>query len=125
MVGLSNQGLATSGDYRAFYVEDGRRRSHTIDPRSGSPIENGMASATTIGPSAAAADGWATAVMVLGPNEGLVRAASNEIAVMALVRTSSGEFDEQRNALFPEARRPGDRGQIDVDRARASRAIQE
>jgi FAD:protein FMN transferase len=125
MVTISNQGLATSGDYRAFYVEDGHRISHTIDPRSGHPIDNGMASATTIAPSAAAADGWATAVMVLGPKEGLARAAEHGIAVMALVRSASGAFEEQRNALFPRTVRPGDRGQIDLDRSRAGRSIQE
>ena len=102
VVELSNQGLATSGDYRAFYIEDGRRISHTIDPRTGRPIDNGMASATVIAPNAATADAWATAVMVLGPGDGLALTEQWNLPSMTLSRTNDGGLIEQRNALFPE-----------------------
>ena len=102
VVELSNQGLATSGDYRAFYVEDGRRVSHTIDPRTGRPIENGMASATVIAPDAATADGWATALMVLGPEAGLALTEQWSLAAMTISRAEDGGLRERRNALFPE-----------------------
>lgn len=99
---LSNQGLATSGDYRAYYMQDGRRLSHTIDPRSGRPIENGMASATVIAPTAAQADGFATALMVLGAREGLAFAEQWNLPAMTLTRNAEGGFTEERNALYPE-----------------------
>lgn len=102
IVELSDQGLATSGDYRAFYVEDGQRISHTIDPRTGRPIANGMASATVIAPTATQADGFATALMVLGPEQGLALAEQWKLGAMTLLRTADGGFVEERNSLYPE-----------------------
>lgn len=114
VVELSNQGLATSGDYRAFYIEDGRRISHTIDPRTGRPIDNGMASATVIAPDAATADGWATAVMVLGPSDGLALTEQWNLPSMTLSRTPDGGLLEQRNALFPESVVPAEQETLDA-----------
>lgn len=108
VVELSDQGLATSGDYRAYYLKDGRRISHTIDARTGRPIENGMASATVIAPTAAQADAFATALMALGPEEGLALAERFELAAMTLRRREDGGFDEARNALYPEPVAPGE-----------------
>lgn len=108
VVALSDQGLATSGDYRAYYLEGGRRLSHTIDPRVGRPIENGMASATVIAPTAAQADGFATALMVLGARDGLALATSWNLGAMTLTRTADGGLTEERNALYPEPIRPAD-----------------
>ncbi len=110
VVELSNQGLATSGDYRAFYIEDGRRISHTIDPRTGRPIDNGMASATVIAPNVATADAWATAVMVLGPRDGLALTEQWNLAAMTLSRTDGGGLREERNSLFPEPVVPAGKG---------------
>ena len=61
------QGIVTSGNYRKFYVKDGKKYAHTIDPRSGRPVEHGLLSATVVAPTAAEADALATACMVLGP----------------------------------------------------------
>ena len=58
--------LATSGNYRQFYFEDGIRRSHTIDPRTGCPVSNNLLSATVISSDCMTADGLATACMVMG-----------------------------------------------------------
>ena len=102
VVELSDQGLATSGDYRAYYMDDGRRVSHTIDPRTGRPIENGMASATIIAPTATQADAFATAVMVLGADEGLALAEQWKLAAMTLTRNADGGLTEARNALYPD-----------------------
>ena len=63
------QGIVTSGNYRKFYVKDGRKVSHTIDPRSGYPAENSLLSATVTAPTAAAADAYATYCMVIGYEE--------------------------------------------------------
>jgi thiamine biosynthesis lipoprotein len=65
-IGLDNSALATSGNYRKFYVEDGVKYSHTIDPRTGYPSRHTLLSATIIAPTCAVADAWATACMVGG-----------------------------------------------------------
>ena len=61
------QGVVTSDNYRKFYIKDGKKYAHTIDPRSGRPVEHGLLSATVVAPTAAEADALATACMVLGP----------------------------------------------------------
>jgi thiamine biosynthesis lipoprotein len=68
---LSNAAFATSGDYRNFFIMDGRRYSHVIDPRTGYPVANGVVSASIIASECTFADGLATAVMVLGAEKGL------------------------------------------------------
>ena len=66
-VRLDNRALATSGNYRKFYVEDGVKYSHTIDPHTGYPARHTLLSATVIAKDCAVADAWATACMVAGP----------------------------------------------------------
>jgi thiamine biosynthesis lipoprotein len=68
---LQNQALATSGDYRNFFVIDGTRYSHVIDPRTGYPVSNGVISASVIADNCTLADGLATAVMAMGHRQGL------------------------------------------------------
>ena len=64
--------MATSGNYRQFYYENGLRRSHTIDPRTGYPVNHNLLSATVIAPSCMRADALATACMVLGVDSALM-----------------------------------------------------
>ena len=66
IVALSDQAVCTSGSYRKFYEEDGVKRSHTIDPTTGYPVDHGLLSATIRAKSAARADALATACMVMG-----------------------------------------------------------
>ncbi len=68
---LDNLALATSGNYRKFFVEDGIKYSHTIDPRTGYPVRHTLLSATLIAPTGAEADAWATACMVGGKDEAI------------------------------------------------------
>jgi thiamine biosynthesis lipoprotein len=63
---LDGLALATSGNYRKFFVENGVKYSHTIDPRTGYPVRHTLLSATIIAPTGAVADAWATACMVGG-----------------------------------------------------------
>jgi thiamine biosynthesis lipoprotein len=64
---LNNKSLATSGNYRKFYVgEDGVKYSHTIDPLTGSPVQHNLLSATIITNDCISADAFATVCMVLG-----------------------------------------------------------
>lgn len=65
------QGIVTSGNYRKFYIKDGHKYSHTIDPRSGYPVEHTLLCASVIAPDATTADALATICMVLGKDEAL------------------------------------------------------
>lgn len=71
IVALSNRALATSGDYRQFFEAGGRRYSHVIDPRTGFPVQNGVVSVSVVADNCTAADGLATALMVMGVPKGL------------------------------------------------------
>ena len=62
-------GIVTSGNYRKFYIRDGKKYAHTIDPQSGRPVEHNLLSATIVAPTAAQADAYATACMVMGPDK--------------------------------------------------------
>lgn len=66
IVGLKNKALATSGNYRNFYYEDGKKFAHTIDPKSGYPVEHSLLSATVMANDCMTADAFATAFMVMG-----------------------------------------------------------
>ncbi|MEP9388860.1 FAD:protein FMN transferase [Mesorhizobium sp. KR9-304] len=70
VLSLQDCAVATSGDYRHWVEVQGRRLSHTMDPRRGTPLLNAPASVTVLAASCAAADAWATALMVLGPGKG-------------------------------------------------------
>ena len=90
VVALRDAAMATSGDYRSYYELEGRRYSHTIDPRSGEPVAHGLASVTVIHPRAAEADAWATALNVLGPEDGYSVASAQGLAAYLLVRRDAG-----------------------------------
>ena len=68
---LENQALATSGNYRNFYYKGGKRYAHTIDPRSGKPVQHNILSASVIAPNCALADAYATSFMVMGLDSAL------------------------------------------------------
>jgi len=68
---LDDRALATSGNYRKFFVENGVKYSHTIDPRTGYPVKHTLLSATIIAPTGAVADAWATACMVGGKDKAI------------------------------------------------------
>lgn len=66
ILSLTDCAMATSGNYRNFYVKDGKRIAHTIDPESGYPVQHSILSSTVLAPSCAMADGFATSFMVMG-----------------------------------------------------------
>ncbi|MDN3555920.1 FAD:protein FMN transferase [Halomonas maura] len=88
---LEAASVATSGDYRHYFEADGRRYSHTIDPRTGRPIQHRLASVTVVDACNARADAWATAMSVLGEDEGLAVAREHGLAVLVLVRNAAGD----------------------------------
>lgn len=71
VLAVSDIAMATSGNYRNYYYADGERRSHTIDPRTGYPVQHSLLSATVVSSSCMRADALATACMVLGAEEAL------------------------------------------------------
>lgn len=71
VVSLTNGAVATSGNYRNRYEVDGQMLVHTMDPRIGRPIQTAVASATVLAPDCRTADGVATTLMVLSPEDGL------------------------------------------------------
>jgi thiamine biosynthesis lipoprotein len=89
VLALTDVALATSGDYRNFWEHEGRRYSHTLDPRTGRPVTHSLASVSVAHRSAAAADAWATALLVLGPDAGPQLA--SELGLAALFQAYSGD----------------------------------
>lgn len=66
IIEISKGGMATSGNYRNFYYKDGKKYAHTIDPRTGYPVQHNILSSTVIAADCATADAYATSFMVLG-----------------------------------------------------------
>jgi FAD:protein FMN transferase len=110
VVSISGQSLATSGDYRNFFLEDGKRRSHTIDPRTSRPVEHDLASVSVLHRSCAWADAYATALMVLGPEEGFRLAEDIGLAVYFIIRDPEGGFRVKATPSFLAACSPADVG---------------
>lgn len=96
---LENQSVATSGDYRNFFVLDGVRYSHILDARTGSPIHNQIASATVVADSVMLADGWATALMAVGSDRAIELADEQELALLLVMRDGEG-FRSLANARW-------------------------
>ncbi len=99
VVSISNIAMATSGDYRNFFELEGKRYSHTIDPRTGRPITHQLASVTILNNSAMTADALATAIMVLGEDEGYRLAQQQNIAALFIIKTTEG-FVEKSSSAF-------------------------
>jgi thiamine biosynthesis lipoprotein len=104
VVALADGVMATSGDYRSFYEEGGKRVTHIVDPRSGRPVEHSLASVSVVHREAVRADAWATALTVLGPEDGFARAEAEGIAAYFLVRSEGGLFEARSTPAFPSPR---------------------
>ena len=84
-------GIVTSGNYRKFFIRDGRKYAHTIDPRTGYPVTHDLLSATVVAPTAAEADALATACMVIGP-EGAQRLIDSRPDLEGYLITGTGTW---------------------------------
>jgi thiamine biosynthesis lipoprotein len=100
VVALHGLAVATSGDYRRFHTHAGWRASHTLDPRTGYPIRNDVASVTVIHADCMAADALSTALSVLGAQAGLAYAEQHGLAARFLVRAGAGELTETMSSAF-------------------------
>ena len=100
IVPLAGKSLATSGDYRNFFMHAGRRYSHEIDPHSAEPVRHALASVSVVADNCTHADAWSTALFVLGPERGFAVAAKQGLAAHFVVRRPDGSFAETVTAAF-------------------------
>ena len=101
-VGLRNVGLATSGDYRNFFVAEGKRYSHTLNPILGTPVQHRLASVSVLAETGLLADAYATLLMVLGDEQGKQFAATHNLAAYFIWRTEQG-FESYATSSFTPA----------------------
>ena len=99
ILSLSEMGMASSGDYRNYFEQNGRRYSHTIDPGTGSPVVHRLVAVTVLDGSTMRADALATALLVLGPQDGYGLAARENIAALFLIRQDDG-FEARVTPVF-------------------------
>jgi thiamine biosynthesis lipoprotein len=90
LVALHGLAVATSGDYRRYFRQDGKRYPHTIDPRTGYPIGNGVAAVAVVHAECMAADALSTALTVLGLEDGMRFAELHKLAARFVVREAHG-----------------------------------
>jgi len=89
----------TSGTYRHYYDDAGRRYSHILDARTGSPVTHSTVSVTVIHESPTVADAWSTALLCLGTEEGLKIADTNNLSVL-FIDQNKLEIEETSSDLF-------------------------
>jgi FAD:protein FMN transferase len=102
VVAVSGYGMATSGDYRNYFEAEGVRYSHIIDPTTGRPITHGTASVTVLAANATTADALATALLVMGAEEGLAVAEREDLAAHFITRGGEG-FETAYSSAFEAA----------------------
>jgi thiamine biosynthesis lipoprotein len=100
VVPLSGRSMATSGDYRIYFEQGGRRYSHEIDPRTAAPIAHGLASVTVVADDCMSADALATALIVLGPQAGWALAQRQGLAAHFIVRGEDGRLHDRSTEPF-------------------------
>ncbi len=106
ILSVDGYAVSTSGDYRHYFVQGGRRYSHTIDAHTGAPVLHTLASVTVLHPSALMADGLSTLLLILGPERGWDYAQRHDIGAFFVIRADTG-FITRANTAFE---RLADRG---------------
>ena len=99
VIGLDNMGMASSGDYRIYFEENGKRFAHEIDPKTGYPIQHHLASITVLAPTSMTADGLSTGLFVLGEDKALEVAEKNNLAVYLIIKTDNGFVTKSSSAF--------------------------
>jgi thiamine biosynthesis lipoprotein len=99
VIHLKDTGMATSGNYRNFYDMNGVRYSHIINPATGKPVIQHLASVTVLDRKCMVADAWATALFVLGPDRGMALVQTLHMPVLFIGRTGTG-FSERMTDEF-------------------------
>ena len=111
---FDDSAIATSGDYRNFFDYQGQRYSHTIDPRTGYPVEHNTASVSVIAATAAAADAWATALTVLPPTQVSALAVEESLAVYMLTRENTAQSPDESEPGYSIWYSPGFKPYLDA-----------
>lgn len=106
VVVLRDAAAGSSGDYRVGFEHEGRRYSHTLDPRTGEPVQHALAGVTVIAPRAMHADALAAALMVLGPDDGMAFATRRDVAAVFTLREDDGGFERRYTPAFEALRTP-------------------
>lgn len=88
-INLNNKSVATSGDYRRHFEHNGRRYAHTLDARTGQPLQHALASVTVLHDQCLLADACATALLCLGPDAGPAMAKTHGLAALFLERDNN------------------------------------
>lgn len=96
---LTDKSVATSGDYRNYFDLNGRRYSHTIDPRTGYPVRHDLVSVTVVHESAMLADAWATALIVLGA-KGAAELAEQQALAVYFIRSEGDDYVASHSTAF-------------------------
>lgn len=105
---IENMGLATSGNYRNFYVHEGRKYVHTISPFTGYPKESDLLSVSVLAYDCMTADAYATAFMVMGKDQALQLAEQQDgIEAYFIIADSTGNYREMRTSGFPPSIQAG------------------
>jgi FAD:protein FMN transferase len=99
ILSLTDVAVATSGDYRNYFVYNGLRFSHSIDPRTGYPVAHDLVSVTVVHSDCMIADAWATALTVLGAERAMAVAQAQGLAVY-FIRSIDGDFTPSYTAQF-------------------------
>lgn len=94
---LENKALATSGNYRNFYIKDGKKYAHTINPKTGFPAENSLLSVSVIAENCMKADAYATAFMVLGKEKSIEIASAQKIKILLIYSEKEGKENIFKN----------------------------
>ena len=105
VVSLQNQAMASSGDYRNFFIKDGVRYSHILDPRTGYPVRNSVVSASVTADTCTVADGLATALVVLGPERAVALVEQlHSVECLLVSQEPGGKLIDRASGGFPMAR---------------------
>jgi len=98
---LHNLSIATSGDYRRYFMHEGRRYAHTLDPRSGRALQNDLASVSVVHAQCMVADALSTALLCMGWEDGLAFARQHRIAAL-FMRRESGQTRRHADNACPD-----------------------
>jgi thiamine biosynthesis lipoprotein len=102
VVSLQDSGLATSGNYRNYRLEDGKKISHILDPRTGYPEESSLLSVSVIARDTMTADAYATSLMVMGLDEALrFVEARDQLKAYFIAKDPAGNIVEKWSTGFP------------------------
>jgi len=100
-ISLQDQAIATSGDYRNYFIDGKTRYSHVIDPKTGRPVTNGVVSVSVISDKCTFADGLATALMVMGPESGIALVNGIADTECLMIQENGNDFELYYSDHFP------------------------